>query len=81
MDGVLGCPYCGGEVEVIKLVKKKDEKKTPYRIECRKCRELVARGFGFAIESKEKQKQRIRDYEKYMDHYYGHNHEGEESYD
>ena len=28
MEGVRGCPYCHGEVEVVKLIKKKEEKST-----------------------------------------------------
>lgn len=66
MEGVRPCPYCGGEVEVVKLDKKKGEKQNPYRIECRKCRALVVRGYGFPIESSIEQEQRIRDYEDYI---------------
>jgi uncharacterized Zn finger protein len=56
------CPYCGGNVEVIKLVKREKEKKAPYRIECKKCHALVARGFKFEKESEEKGKERIKQY-------------------
>lgn len=66
MLGVEACPYCGGEVEVIKLAKKEKEKFQPYRIECRLCRALVARGQGFPIESKSQAKKRIDQYEKYI---------------
>lgn len=71
MKGVEPCPYCGGEIEMVKLGRtqqeKKDRKPRPYRIECLVCRRLVARGQGFPIESTEKAKKRIRDYEKYIE--------------
>lgn len=70
MIGVKPCPYCGGEVEVVKLIKtaqeKRDEKPQPYRIECRKCRALVARGQGFPIETLTEMEERIKDYENYI---------------
>lgn len=66
MKGVLPCPYCDGEVEVIKLCKKDKEKKAPYRIECKKCRALVARGFGFPDEPEWKSKLRLKEYSNYM---------------
>lgn len=68
MTGVKPCPYCGGEVEMVKLVKtakeKEDKKPQPYRIECRSCRALVARGQGFPVESEKDIEERISDYEK-----------------
>ena len=70
MKGVKPCPYCGGEVEVVKLVKYKGEHKTPYRIECRACGALVARGFGFPNESTRDSKQRIEDYDRFMNQTY-----------
>ena len=70
MTGITPCPYCGGEVEVIKLCKKKGkEKKDPYRIECRKCRALVARGFGFPDEPEAQSKLRLKEYDEYMHRY------------
>ena len=66
MEGVRGCPYCHGEVEVVKLIKKKEEKLQPYRIECRHCHRLVARGQGFPIETITEAQERIKDYEAYM---------------
>lgn len=70
MKGVKPCPYCGGEVEVVKLGKtaqeKKEKKPQPYRIECRHCHALVARGQGFPIESLSDMEERIRDYNNYM---------------
>ncbi len=66
MKGVNGCPYCGGEVEVVKLTKKKRERGEIYRIECRKCRKLVARGVKFEIESKEEGAVRIKQYKAFI---------------
>lgn len=70
MKNVKPCPYCGGEVEVVKLIKtaqeKKDNKPQPYRIECRHCHALVARGQGFPIESLTEMEERIRDYNNYI---------------
>lgn len=71
MLGVKPCPYCGGEIEMVKLVmseKEKNEKKPqPYRIECRRCRALVARGQGFPVESKSEVKERIDQYNEYIE--------------
>lgn len=67
MIGIKPCPYCGGEVEVVKLSKKQDDISQPYRIECRKCHALVARGQKFPIETIADGKERIADYKKYMD--------------
>lgn len=70
MKGVKPCPYCGGEVEVVKLIKtaeeKKEKKPQPYRIECRQCRALVARGQKFPIETVFEGKKRIKDYNEYI---------------
>ena len=66
MEGVRPCPYCGGEVEVVKLIRRADEKKDVYRIECRKCRSLVARGNKFPIESAIEGKSRIDDYNEFI---------------
>jgi hypothetical protein len=67
MIGLLPCPKCGGEVEVIKLVKREDEIKKrapqPYRIECRRCHALVARGTSFPDESFTDGLKRIQQYE------------------
>lgn len=63
MQGIRPCPYCGGEIEVVKLVKRKEEKKSPYRIQCLKCRALVARGIGFPNESAAEAKERIQQYD------------------
>lgn len=75
MLGVKPCPYCGGEIEMVKLVmneKEKTEKKPqPYRIECRSCRALVARGQGFPIESESEVKERIDQYDKYIENLNG----------
>ena len=69
MEGVRPCPYCGGEVEVIKLSKNADErqqkKPQPYRIQCYHA--VVARGQKFPIESVSEGEERIRQYDEYMD--------------
>ena len=63
MKGLPLCPYCNGEVEVVKLNKKKPKDKPLYRIECLKCRKLVESGTGFLIESPRVSKERIRIFE------------------
>ena len=71
MRGINPCPYCQGEVEVIKLNKKKPNEKALYRIECLHCRRLVARGTGFEIETSIKAMERIEQYENVMKKLYG----------
>lgn len=75
MEGVRPCPYCGGEVEVIKLSKNADErqqkKPQPYRIQCYRCHAVVARGQGFPIESKSEANERIEQYNKYIEDLHG----------
>ncbi len=66
MQGIKPCPYCGGEVEVVKLVKKPGEKEQPYRIECRMCRSLVSRGRKFPVETVADGEERIRNYDVFM---------------
>ena len=70
MQGIRPCPYCGGEVEVVKLNKKRGEKKDFYRIECRSCRKLVVRGIGFPIETPKEAEERIKQYEKFVNERY-----------
>ena len=67
MIGVKGCPYCGGEVEVVKLIPKKTEKGDVYRISCLKCKMTVARGVKFEKETAAEGKQRIADYNKFIE--------------
>lgn len=62
MLNIRPCPYCGGEVEVVKLIKKPKEERQPYRIQCMRCRQLVARGEGFPIETMSEAEERINDY-------------------
>lgn len=64
MIGVLGCPYCGGEVEVTRLADKGKEKQ--YRIQCLRCHALVAKGKKFPNESEKDGEQRIKEYEEYI---------------
>ncbi len=72
MKNVLPCPYCGGEVEVIKLELTEQEKKkknlppNPYRISCYQCKALVGRGFKFPDESDENGQLRIPQYEEFV---------------
>lgn len=70
MKDILPCPYCGGEVEMVKLPKKPGEKKNLYRIECRMCRKLVTRGLGFPIETPKDAEKRIRQYEEVISKIY-----------
>lgn len=65
MKGVRPCPYCGGEVEVVRLKDLKGER--TYRIQCYRCRKVVGRGLGFPNEKKEEALERIQQYEEYMD--------------
>ena len=67
MKNITPCPYCGGEVEVVKLIPKKTEKGDVYRIECRKCRMTVARGRKFEKENEYQGKKRIKEYEHQLD--------------
>lgn len=62
MKGIRPCPYCNGEVEVVRLSDGKFGKKM-YRIECRRCRRTVGRGLGFPNETIEEAKERIKQYE------------------
>ena len=70
MEGVRPCPYCGGEVEVIKLGKNEDERRQnkpqPYRIQCYRCHAVVARGQKFPIESVSEGEERIRQYDEFI---------------
>lgn len=72
MKNIRPCPYCGGEVEVVKLGKKKNETRQPYRIQCMRCKQLVARGEGFPIETLSETKDRINDYKREIERMYGH---------
>ena len=63
MKGILGCPYCGGEVEMVRLADSKRTGKRLFRIECRKCRALVARGTKFENETEKDAKERIEQYD------------------
>ena len=69
MKGLNPCPYCGGEVEIVKLNKKKPKEKDLYRIECLKCRALTARGTGFEKESPKLAEERINQYKEIMKSY------------
>ena len=47
---------------MVKLNRKPNEKRDVYRIECKRCKALVARGEGFAGETISEAKERIADY-------------------
>ena len=66
MENISRCPYCGGKVEVIKLIKKPGEESQLYRLQCLRCKACVARGKKYPIETKEQGEQRIREYEAEM---------------
>ena len=67
MEGIRPCPYCGGEVEVVKLNKKKGEKESKYRISCLHCKTTVARGYKFDKETIAEGNERIAQYNKYIE--------------
>lgn len=66
MEGIVPCPYCDGEVEMVKLKARETERDPIFRIECRRCHQLVARGYSFPIETKEIEQKRIAQYEEIM---------------
>jgi hypothetical protein len=63
MSDIRPCPYCGGEVEVVRLNRKKEKDEPVYRISCRRCKALVARGTKFEKETDEEGRERIKQYE------------------
>lgn len=63
MKDIRPCPYCGGEVEVVRLNRKLPKDNPTYRIQCRNCKMLVARGTKFEKETKAEGKERIKQYE------------------
>ena len=67
MKDVRPCPYCSGEVEVVKLNRKSGEKESKYRIQCMHCKMTVARGFKFEKESDAEGKERIKQYNKFIE--------------
>jgi hypothetical protein len=70
MEGLNPHLKCGGEVEVIKLNEQKKGKPL-YRIECRRCRALVAKGTGFPEEPERYSRERIHQYNEIMAVKYG----------
>ena len=70
MKNILPCPYCGGEVEVVKLCKKKNDTEFKYRISCMHCKATVARGYKFDKETDKDGKKRIEQYYKVLENYY-----------
>lgn len=73
MQNIRPCPYCGGEVEMVKLIKRTNEKRQPYRIQCMTCKKLVARGEGFPVETLSDAENRIKDYNREIERLYSHN--------
>jgi len=71
MKGIKPCPYCGGEVEVIRLANDKKTGNKMYRLECWGCRKVVGRGTKFPGENDEDAKMRIRQYETVLDRQIG----------
>lgn len=63
MKGLNPCPYCRGEVEIVKLNRKHKSDKPMYRIECLQCRKLVEKGTGFPGEPWIVSKERIDQFE------------------
>ena len=66
MQNIRPCPYCGGQIEMVKLNKRPGDKQDAYRIECKRCGALVVRGIGFAGETITEAEERIADYNKEM---------------
>ena len=82
MEGLNPCPYCGAEVEMVKLGKTQKEikeekeaksqkkkytpKPTEFRISCKRCGKTVARGRKFDIETDKQGEERIQQYEAYI---------------
>ena len=60
MKNIKPCPYCDGEVEMVKL------KNDKYRIDCKRCHALVAKGRKFDIESVKDGEERIKEYNEVM---------------
>ena len=63
MKDIKPCPYCGGEVEVVRLTDDKATKTRRYRISCMSCKRTVGRGVKFENESDADGKERIKMYE------------------
>ena len=79
MKNIRPCPYCEGEVEVVRVPdlvtytyktdketgkkEKVEHKEKQYRIECKRCRALVAKGTKFDKETIEEGRERIKQYE------------------
>ena len=69
MRDVLPCPYCGGEVEVVRLRDKVEGKLRTkiYRIQCMQCKAVVPFGTKFPDESDEDGEKRIQQYDKHIE--------------
>ena len=65
MLNILPCPYCGGEVEVVRLANKGKQKQ--YRIQCMKCHALTAKGTKFEKETEDQGLLRISQYEQVLE--------------
>ena len=65
MRDIKPCPYCGGEVEVVKLIPKFKGEEV-YRIQCMNCKKTVARGLKFECETDAEGKQRIKEYKAFI---------------
>ena len=65
MKDIRPCPYCGGEVEVVKLIPKVKGDEW-YRIQCMRCKRTVAKGLKFDCETVDEGKERIRQYKEYI---------------
>ena len=74
MENIKPCPYCGGEVEVVKLNKKDKKDKQLYRIQCMRCHALTAKGLKFEKETPAEGEKRIRQYEAEMKRIWAPNH-------
>ena len=70
MEGIRPCPYCHGEVEVIKLNKLKENDQPVFRIQCRRRKALVVKGRRYPVETVDEGEERIRQYEEIVNRNY-----------
>ena len=66
MKGLRPCPYCGGEVEIVKLNKKKGKPYPLYRLQCHQCKRVAIGNGGFPRESLIEAEERINQYNDIM---------------
>lgn len=68
MEGLKPCPYCGGEVELVKLNKKPGKPHFNYRIQCHRCKQTAIGNGGFPKETNMDAMERVQQYNDIMAH-------------